>query len=502
MSDKNDQVLPSQRALIFQGGGSLGAYEAGAYKAIYEELSKEYKKELEHEQPLFHVVAGTSIGAVNASILVSYVKENKRWEGSAEKLIEFWRYVSTESSVDKMGPSFDTFWNFWHNVDKRIASSESARRYFSTKEFIFRGVPAAFHPKIALHDTRFLDPTNTWYMYSHEPLKKTLEKFAKFPIATSFGDNEPRLLLTSIDVQAGLPVVFDSYCKEDGSRRTFYGRGVHGQQFEVESQDPDEIKRRQGKGKRNGSKYLISYDDGIRSEFVMASCSVPINYDYAKLEVIAYSNTVGGGNQDEPKQPRGKKTTRYFWDGGLLAYTPLGETIISHTDYWTGIKKYHDAPPLQVCIVNIHPAEQEYLPSDLDGIIDRKNDLIYHDRTEFDERIAVLVSDYVTFVRCLIKLANEKGVSKDSIDEILQKKAHFRNFTDGTQVTYGDLEKARPAVEFVYRIERKNDIHTVANKIFDFSAKTIEQLVTDGYQETREEIKENRFPILDWSDNP
>jgi hypothetical protein len=28
------------RALIFQGGGSLGAYEAGAYKAIKEELSQ------------------------------------------------------------------------------------------------------------------------------------------------------------------------------------------------------------------------------------------------------------------------------------------------------------------------------------------------------------------------------------------------------------------------------------------------------------------------------
>ena len=27
------------RALIFQGGGSLGAYEAGAYKAINDELS-------------------------------------------------------------------------------------------------------------------------------------------------------------------------------------------------------------------------------------------------------------------------------------------------------------------------------------------------------------------------------------------------------------------------------------------------------------------------------
>jgi predicted acylesterase/phospholipase RssA len=34
------------RALIFQGGGSLGAYEAGAYKAISEELSTFYQKTL------------------------------------------------------------------------------------------------------------------------------------------------------------------------------------------------------------------------------------------------------------------------------------------------------------------------------------------------------------------------------------------------------------------------------------------------------------------------
>ena len=30
--------------LIFQGGGSLGAYEAGAYKAISEEMSTFIKK--------------------------------------------------------------------------------------------------------------------------------------------------------------------------------------------------------------------------------------------------------------------------------------------------------------------------------------------------------------------------------------------------------------------------------------------------------------------------
>ena len=34
------------RALIFQGGGSLGAYEAGAYKAINEDLSARFKNKV------------------------------------------------------------------------------------------------------------------------------------------------------------------------------------------------------------------------------------------------------------------------------------------------------------------------------------------------------------------------------------------------------------------------------------------------------------------------
>ena len=35
------------RALIFQGGGSLGAYEAGGYKAINEDLSAAFKQQTE-----------------------------------------------------------------------------------------------------------------------------------------------------------------------------------------------------------------------------------------------------------------------------------------------------------------------------------------------------------------------------------------------------------------------------------------------------------------------
>ena len=61
---------------------------------------------------------------------------------------------------------------------------------------------------------------NIWYRFSNEPLKKSLERFAKFPIATSHEENQPRLLLVAVDVADGAPVVFDSYAKEDGSRKS------------------------------------------------------------------------------------------------------------------------------------------------------------------------------------------------------------------------------------------------------------------------------------------
>ena len=62
------------RALIFQGGGSLGAYEAGAYKAMNEDLSTFFKSEGRENEPIFHIVSGTSIGAINAALLVSLCK--------------------------------------------------------------------------------------------------------------------------------------------------------------------------------------------------------------------------------------------------------------------------------------------------------------------------------------------------------------------------------------------------------------------------------------------
>ena len=67
----------THRALVLQGGGSLGAYEAGVYRALYSWIKKDIKDDNEN---VFDIVAGTSIGAINAAFLVSYVIKRRKEE--------------------------------------------------------------------------------------------------------------------------------------------------------------------------------------------------------------------------------------------------------------------------------------------------------------------------------------------------------------------------------------------------------------------------------------
>ena len=476
------------RALIFQGGGSLGAYEAGAYKAINEDLSAYFRTEGRENEPIFHIVSGTSIGAINASLLVSYVKENKTWEGSGERLVEFWDYLSTRPSVENI-PYFTSYWDSWRKLDRRIASGESARRYFSTKEFILKGVPNVFVPKTPLLDNRFFDPSNTWYIYDNRPLKESLEKFAKFPISTSFENNEPRLLLVAVDVQELTPVVFDSYEKEDGTRKSEYGR-YGNVKFGNSGKDHENIE---------GFEHVIRYDDGIKADFVLASCSVPVNYDYTRLNVESRflvggeqeDNDTGDNDRPSSNSSNGKVGSRSFWDGGLLANTPLRQTILAHREYWHRVRKLEDnIPKLRYGIINLHPAKQDYLPSDYDGVVDRKNDIIFHDRTQFDENVAVLMSDFIRLAKSLIRLAKENGVSEGALQKVLKEETKAVYLATGKHWGFEDLLKANVDVDFVVRLERKNDSHTISNKTFDFSKTTIQQLIQDGYKETKEQMKD------------
>jgi predicted acylesterase/phospholipase RssA len=124
--------MPSQqRALVLQGGGGLGAYEVGAFKVLSEELPKVDRKNGEEGRPLFDVIAGTSIGAINAAILVSHFKQNKSWKGAYKKLENFWKHISSDVDVSL----YTRYWKEQHISYPNAASSEAARRYYSAKQF-------------------------------------------------------------------------------------------------------------------------------------------------------------------------------------------------------------------------------------------------------------------------------------------------------------------------------------------------------------------------------
>ena len=139
-------------------------------------------------------------------------------------------------------------------------------------------------------------------------------------------------------------------------------------------------------------------------------------------ESIGDSADTGDNNMPSSSPSTRKNNLRGFWDGGLLANTPLRQTILAHRDYWHRVRKLEgNIPGLRYGIINLHPAKQEYLPSDYDGVVDRKNDIIFHDRTQFDENVAVLLSDFIKLAKSLIKLAEENGANKEAIRKILKE---------------------------------------------------------------------------------
>jgi NTE family protein len=474
--------------LVLQGGGSLGAYEAGAYKALYEWLSEKDKREGKKKSSTFDIIAGTSIGAMNAAILTSYVVENGTYEGSAERLIDFWNYLSKESIADA-NPWFKSWWDYLRSISKSVATGEAARRYYSAKEFAISGVPNVFSPLTSMPDNKFFDLYyNTWYRFSNKPLRRSLEKFAKFPIATSYEENQPRLILVSVDVADGLPVTFDSYAKEDGSRKTEYGRYI--------KQDSKEI----------GFEHIIRYDNGLTLDQVMASGCYPVNFDYASLEVESYYDPINTNNNPDRFLSRNSenssnsssagtsppdsifrehyiKETRYFWDGGMMSNTPLTELISLHRNYWYKARGIKDkVPSLDIGVINLHPTRQKEIPTDRDGVINRNNDITFSDRTHRDEEILLLISDYIDLIRDLIRVAKENKVKDEVIDNLLDQQTKYHGISRRPRLNK-DIVEGRFDIHTIVRIERKNDEHTISDKTFDFSSGTIRHLLNDGYKD-------------------
>ena len=416
----NTNIPPKQRALVLQGSVALGAFEAGVFRKLYEMIKV---KDPNWEKRMFDIVAGTSAGAINAAILTSHVKERKTWKGSADKLIEYWRdhLSSPTPAITNTGVYlWDEYYQWWSryysgasNYSSRndngsssriVASEEAARRYYSTKYFFTNGAPKVFLPDFPFPqpDNKFFDniplfpPTNLWLRYCNKPLRNSLEqvdrygnKFVECPLITSFEDEEPRFLAVSVDVQHGKAVTFDSY-----SRRSTF-----------QAYDPDS---------REYKDHVIEYKKGIMIEHIMASASFPVYFDYEVVD------------------------GRRLWDGGILSNTPLRELLQSHRDYWHKVRNAEKVPDLDIYIVNVWPTIEEKVPTDHDGVKDRRNDITHSDQTEYDQKVALLVSDYYNLVNELLGLAKRKGAVDADINAILSLEAKSMK-RDGRLRFYRDL---------------------------------------------------------------
>jgi len=192
MHRKNREV---ENVLILQGGGSLGAFSCGVFKALFKEQIK------------IDIVAGTSIGAINAAIIAG--SKNGHPEIDLEN---FWLELA-ECSPEIIPNNYFFFYD-WQNLKLESQKISSA----STNAAIF-GLPKMFLPRwnpiYMFQDKDYFKPRNWTYIYDNSPLVNTLEKYIDFqrlnPDVTKTIAHTPRLIITSVNVLTAEPLIFDSF---------------------------------------------------------------------------------------------------------------------------------------------------------------------------------------------------------------------------------------------------------------------------------------------------
>jgi NTE family protein len=464
MDTNNNNTIPDkQRALVLQGGGSLGAYECGVFQTLSTWIRQRniQNDKTEQEIPLFDVIAGTSIGAINAAVLVGhFLKNNRRWAGAERTLLDFWNGLKTAAVID--GIPFNQIWEGWRSLNPTIARTEVARRFWSMSQYAFvpyGGIPNMY-TLIPQLNYKFLNPFDClWLRSDFDNLKTYLSKFIDFPIKTSPERKEPRLLLVSVDLQDyTTPVVFDSYEKK-GDPLDMDGNPIKGNSKYYSEYGKDQ------------NKHVVFYD-GINADQILAS-------SLAKLALRPPSiHDVIQGEE------------RKLWDGGYLSNTPLRELIQSHRDYWikdNGGSSHNDldkilknrAPALEVFVVDLHPSIGKEPDNDKDLVDDREHDIFFHDRTDYDEKVAYLVSDYVNLTHDLINIIRPNSDLLNQLQEILDQKARSVS-RSGKIRALRDIISGRFDISNVWRIDCPCDEDVIYGKFDDFSPKTIEQLILNG----------------------
>jgi NTE family protein len=160
-------------ALVLQGGGALGAYQAGVFEGLTEGgIAPDW-------------VAGISIGAINAALIAGNPLEQR-----IDRLSAFWRHVEHPARI--AGP-LD-----WLGMGNLVSNMTT----------VMRGIPAFFEPNpIALRGARAAVGVESAAYYSTEPLRRTLGELVDFE---SLQSGPTRLTVGAVNACTGAMRYFDS----------------------------------------------------------------------------------------------------------------------------------------------------------------------------------------------------------------------------------------------------------------------------------------------------
>src|SRR5258708_37708936 len=162
--------------LVLQGGGALGSYQAGAYQALcHQSFEPEW-------------VAGISIGAINAAIIVGNAPEKR-----VERLKEFWEMVSSPVSWSPLG----------RGDRARSLFNETSAALIATF-----GVPGFFTPRFPPAPLWPQGSPQSQSYYDTEPLRATLERLVDFD---RINDCKTRLSVGAVSVTTGTFKYFDNF---------------------------------------------------------------------------------------------------------------------------------------------------------------------------------------------------------------------------------------------------------------------------------------------------
>jgi len=172
----NDTANAEKTVLVLQGGGAIGAYQAG----VYEELAAN------GHTPDW--VSGISIGAINAALIAGNPPERR-----IERLRNFWELVSSRLLAEP------------------ISADGQARSLFNEASASFAtifGLPGFFEPRFPPAAIFPAGEPEALSVYDTSSLRQTLEDLVDFDLINA---KKTRLSVGAVNIKTGNFAYFDNH---------------------------------------------------------------------------------------------------------------------------------------------------------------------------------------------------------------------------------------------------------------------------------------------------